>query len=89
LGGFHTGLSVGFGAVSLANNADDSKLAGTTMGGSVFAGWDFVIARSWSFGLALVASGVTSASMKTSSGDDTTYKLGGYSIDLAASLLYF
>ncbi len=89
LGGFHTGLSVGVGMISLSHNADGSSLGGTATSGSVFVGYDFPISRTWEIGLGLIASGVTSAKLKTSSGDDTAYKLNGYSIELGASLLYF
>jgi hypothetical protein len=40
-------------------------------------------------GIALVASGVTAASMKSSSGDESGYKLNGFSFQLAASILDF
>jgi hypothetical protein len=89
LDGFHAGLSAGVGMMSLSHNADGSTLGGTATSGSLFVGYDFAISRTWEIGLGLVASGVTSASLKTSSGDDTAYKLNGYSIELGASLLYF
>lgn len=89
LGGFHGGLSAGFGAVALTNNADDSQLAGFASSGSLFFGYDTVISRSWGFGVALVLSGVTTASLKNTDGEETAYQLKAYAIGLAASLLYF
>lgn len=87
--GFHGGLSAGLGALALSNNADDSKLAGTSVSGSAFVGYDTPIARSWALGITLVVSGVTSASLKNEDGDESGYKLHAFSIQLAASLLYF
>ena len=89
LQGFHGGVSAGLGAISLVNDADNSKLAGTAASGSVFVGYDAAISHSWSLGIALVASGVTTASMKSSSGDESGYKLNGFSFQLAASILDF
>lgn len=87
--GFHGGASAGFGAISLINNADDSKLGGPAMSGSLFIGYDTAIARSWALGLTLAASGVTSTSLKNSDGEETGYKLSAFSIQLGASLLFF
>jgi hypothetical protein len=87
--GFHGGLSAGLGAISLINDADDSKLAGTAVSGSLFLGYDAAISRSWALGLAAVMSGATSASMKDSNGNDSGYKLSAFSIQLGASLLFF
>lgn len=87
--GLHLGLSVGLGALSLENDADASKLVGTAVSGSVLVGYDVAIARAWALGLTLIASGVTTATMKNTSGDESGYKLDAFSVGLAASILYF
>ena len=87
--GFHGGLSAGLGAISLTNNADDSKLSGAALSGSLFLGYDTAISRSWALGLSAVASGITSTSLKNTNGDDAGYKLSAFSIQLGASLLFF
>jgi hypothetical protein len=89
LSGLHGGLSGGFGVMTLTNAADGSQLVGTATAGSLFAGYDFAISRSWALGLMLIASGVTSASMKNTSGEESGYKLNGYSVELSGSILYF
>jgi hypothetical protein len=87
--GFHGGLSAGLGAISLTNNADDSKLTGAAVSGSLFVGYDTAISRSWALGLTAVASGITSSSLKDKDGDESGYKLNAFSIQLGASLLFF
>lgn len=89
-GGWHTGFATGVGAVVLQNSADDSELAGLNLAGSVFGGYDWAIARDWSLGLQLVASGGTKAKMKEDDGDhDTGYRLTPLSLGINASVLYF
>jgi len=88
--GWHVGLSAGLGATSVKNHADDSTMTGTSAAGSLFAGYDWSIGPSWSLGLALVASGGTSATLKTSSDQsDTGYRLKSRSVGISASFLYF
>jgi len=87
--GFHGGLSAGFGAIALTNNADDSTLTGTAASGSLFIGHDTAISRSWALGLTAVASAVTSSSLKNTHGDESGYKLSAFSIQVGASMLFF
>ena len=88
--GWHVGLSAGLGATSVKNHADDSTMTGTSAAGSLFGGYDWAIGPSWSLGLALVASGVTSATLKASSDQsDTGYRLNSRSVGISASFLYF
>lgn len=88
--GWHVGASGGLGAISLLNRADDSTLVGASLSGTLFGGYDWFIAKEWSMGIALLASGVTSANMKESKeGTDAGYRLRAVSVGLAGSILYF
>jgi len=88
--GWHVGLSAGLGATSIKNHADDSTMSGTSGAGSFFGGYDWSIGPAWSIGLALVGSGVTSASLKGSSDQsDTGYHMKSYSVGVSGSFLYF
>jgi hypothetical protein len=88
--GWHAGLSGGLGAVVIKNDADDSSLVGVSPAGSIFGGYDWAIARSWSLGLSLTVSGASAASMKQASGGgDAGYQLTPVSASVQASLLYF
>ncbi len=88
--GWHVGLTAGVGFTSIKNHADDSVMTGTSTAGNVFGGYDWAIGPQWSIGLALVAGGALSASMKDSSQQpDTGYRLRSYSLGLSASFLYF
>lgn len=89
-GGWHTGVAGGLGVVALKNSADDSELAGLNFTGSVFGGYDWTIARDFSVGLQLTASGGTKTKMKEDDGDrDSGYRLTPLSIGVQASVLYF
>ena len=89
-GGWHTGFATGLGVIALKNSADDSELAGVNLAGSVFGGYDWSIARDWSLGLQLTASGGTKTKMREDDGDhDTGYRLTPLSIGVQASVLYF
>jgi hypothetical protein len=87
--GWRAGLSGGLGLAGLVNQADDSTMFGTSLAGSVFGGYDWAIGPSWSMGLALIASGNTSAKLMNSDGDSTGYRLQSFSVGLAGSILYF
>jgi len=88
--GWHAGLGTGVGVIALKQAADDSKLAGLDLAGSVFGGYDWSIGHDWSLGLQLTASGGTQAKIKTDDGDhDTGYRLTPLSIGVQASVLYF
>jgi hypothetical protein len=88
--GWHVGLSAGFGATSIKNQADDKTMSGTSAAGSFFGGYDWAIGPAWSLGLAIVGSGVTSASLKDSSDQSNTgYRLKSYSVGISGSFLYF
>lgn len=89
-GGWHVGLSAGLGVASVLTRADDEIMLGTSVAGSLFAGYDWSIARSWSVGLALAASAASSASMKDESGErELGYDLRSVSFGVEGSLLYF
>jgi hypothetical protein len=88
--GLHLGLGAGLGLVMLVNGADDSTSFGSGGGATLLVGYDWPVARTWALGIALVASGATSASLKDSeSGDDIDYQLAPFSVGLSASILYF
>ena len=88
--GWHVGLSGGLGVTSVKNHADDSTMNGTSAAGGVFGGYDWAIGPEWSIGLALVATGALSASMKNSSDQpDTGYRLKSSSLGISGSFLYF
>jgi hypothetical protein len=88
--GLHLGIGAGLNIVTLVNNADDSTLVGVGGGGTLLVGYDWPVARTWALGVALVASGASSASLKDSeSGDDTDYELMPFAVGLSASLLHF
>jgi len=90
LNGWHLGASGGLGLISLVNRADDSTFVGTGTGGTIFGGYDWFIAKKWSMGISLIASGVTSASLKEAEeGNDAGYRLRGFALGLGGSLLYF
>jgi hypothetical protein len=88
--GLHVGLGAGLGFVSIVNQLDDSVLSGTTGEGTLFAGYDWPIARAWALGLAVVATGSTKTALKwTKSGTDSGYQLAPMSIGVSTSILYF
>lgn len=88
--GLHLGLGAGLGFVMLVNGADDSTAFGSGGAAMLLVGYDWPLARTWALGVALVASGATSASLKDSeSGDDIDYQLAPFSVGLSASILYF
>lgn len=89
-GGWHAGVSAGLGVATVVTRADDEIMLGTSVAGSLFGGYDWSIARSWSVGVALVASGASSASMKDESGErDLGYDLRSVFFGVEGSLLYF
>jgi hypothetical protein len=90
--GWHAGVSSGLGALVLTNSADDSDFGALNFAGSVFAGYDVPLGRSWSLGLQLVAIGGTRAKLLVhESGDprDTGYRLTPFSVGVQGTLLYF
>jgi hypothetical protein len=88
--GLHLGVGVGLSLVMLENSADDSTLVGTGGGATLVVGYDWPVARTWAFGISLVASGATRAALKDSeSGDDTDYDLTPFSLGLSGSILHF
>jgi hypothetical protein len=88
--GLHVGAGVGMGLISVVNQADDNTLSGGSTSGTLLVGYDWPISPTWAFGLALVASGSTSKSLKDQqSKNDSGYKLGASSIGLSVSFLYF
>ena len=91
MGGWHTGLATGLGAVALTNSADDRNAGGLNLGGSVFGGYDWRLGRAWSLGLQLTASGATTTKLKEDNDarTDTGYRLTPLAIGVQASLLYF
>ncbi len=88
--GLHLGIGLGLGFVGLVNEADDSELYGLSGAATLLVGYDMPIAYTWALGIALVAAGSTTASLKESeSGDDADYDLTPFSVGLSASILYF
>ncbi len=88
--GWHTGIATGIGVVGLTNLADDSRLGGVNLSGSVFGGYDWALGRDWAIGLQLTASGGTQTRLREDSGaHDTGYRLTPLSLGVQASLLYF
>jgi hypothetical protein len=88
--GLHLGLGAGLGFISVVNQADNSTMYGTSLGGTLLAGYDWPIAPTWALGVALVASGATTPSLKyQGSGSDAGYRLMPYSIGVGVSLLYY
>ncbi|HEY5961778.1 MAG TPA: hypothetical protein VIV60_34705 [Polyangiaceae bacterium] len=88
--GLHLGLGAGLGIVSTVNQLDNSTQSGTAGAATLMLGYDWPISRAWALGLALVASGSTTATMKHSkSGNESGYELRPFSIGLSTSVLYF
>jgi hypothetical protein len=88
--GWHAGLSAGLGALVVTSHADDSSLVGVSPAGTLFAGYDWPIAKNWSLGLSLTVAGAGAATMKHSSGgEDAGYRLTPFSAGAQISLLYF
>jgi hypothetical protein len=88
--GLHVGLGGGIGFVAIVNQLDDSVLGGTTGEGTLFAGYDWPIARAWALGFAVVATGSSKTTLKwTKSGTDSGYQLAPLSIGVATSIMYF
>jgi hypothetical protein len=82
--GLHVGLGGGLGMVAVANQADEHTYAGTSVAGALVVGYDWPIAPAWAFGLALVATGATRASLKDQQADqDSGYQLAAYTIGLS------
>jgi hypothetical protein len=90
LDGWHVGLSAGLGLTSVKNHVNDSTLSGAGAAGSLFGGYDWAIGPGWSFGVALVASGTLSASLKDTSDQPITgYRMKAYSVGISGSFLCF
>ena len=88
--GWHVGASGGVGTISIVNRADESTLYGFGFAGTLFGGYDWRIAKAWSFGLSMVASAITTSTIKYSDdGADTGYRLHGLSLGVTGSILYF
>jgi hypothetical protein len=93
--GLHVGVGAGLGFVSVVTQADNSTMSGASLAGTLLVGYDWPVAPTWAFGLALVASAARTASLKyqgsqhTESGNDSGYKLMPYSIGLSGSLLFY
>ena len=88
--GWHVGASGGVGTISIVNRADESTLYGFGFTGTLFGGYDWQIAKTWSFGLSMVASGITTSTIKYSDdAADTGYRLHGLSLGVSGSILYF
>ena len=87
--GWHAGISGGLGVTGLVHQADDSTEFGIGAAGSLFGGYDWHIGPQWSLGIAIVASGNTTARMKDNEGDETGYELRAFSVGVAGSFLYF
>jgi hypothetical protein len=88
--GWHVGLSGGIGAILVKNHADESSFVGAGGSGTLFGGYDFSIAKDWSIGLSLLATGTTRATLKEAKEQTHTgYRLGSLAIGLGASILYF
>lgn len=88
--GWHVGASGGVGTIGIINRADDSTLYGYGFTGALFGGYDWRIAKEWSFGLTMVASGITTSTIKYSDdGADAGYRLHGLSLGISGSILYF
>ena len=88
--GWHVGASGGVGTIDIVNRADESTLYGFGFTGTVFGGYDWRIAKEWSFGLSMVASAITSSTIKYSDDSaDTGYRLHGLSLGVSGSILYF
>lgn len=88
--GWHVGFSVGVGPTSVRNDADDSTMSGSSAAGTLFGGYDWAIGPEWSIGLALVASGSRTTSMKYASDQpDPGYRLKSTFLGISGSFLYF
>jgi hypothetical protein len=88
-GGWHAGALAALGALGMTNHADDSSWGGIAASGAVFAGYDWWLGRSLSFGLTLVAAGASRASLNDSNRNDTGYKLAALSMGIELSILYY
>lgn len=89
-GGWHTGGSVGVGVTRLENRADESSIAGASLAGTLFGGYDWAIGRQWAIGLQLVVAGATPVTLRhDSGGDDAGYQLTPVSVGVQGSVLYF
>ena len=86
--GWHVGLGGGLGLLTVENHADDSVLVGAGVAGNILGGYDWLIARKWSVGLALRASVSPSIKLMDEDGEDTGYKLAPWSVGLGGSILY-
>lgn len=88
--GLHVGVGGGVGFVMVSNQADDSSMVGRSTSGTFLLGYDWAVSADWALGLALIASGSTSAKLKHSDSDqDSGYKLSSFTWGVAASILYF
>ena len=86
----HLAGGAGLSMLTLVTGADDVMSFGTGGAATLVVGYDWPIARTWAFGLALVASGATTSSSKDSeSGDRTDYELLPFSVGLSGSILHF
>jgi hypothetical protein len=78
------------GTISIVNRADESTLYGVGFTGTLFGGYDWRIAKAWSFGLSMIASGITTSTIKYSDdAADAGYRLHGLSLGVSGSILYF
>jgi hypothetical protein len=95
-GGWHAGGTVALGAMQITDIVTDANpsapgvpssrdQAGLCFAGGIFGGHDWWIGQQWSLGLALVASGATSATLADRDGAKTGYSLSALSVGLQSS----
>jgi hypothetical protein len=88
--GWHGGGSVGIAMNNLQNLADNSVYFSTGVGGMLFLGYDWHLAKDWGFGLSLVGTLTSKGSYKDQDDQRSThYEMAGYSLGVESSLVYF
>lgn len=83
--GWHLGGDLGVGALLVDAPSQD---VGGVLAASVTGGYEWWYSDEWSFGATLVASGMTRATLRDSSGYDSGYRLGAGSIGVLATFVY-
>ena len=87
-GGWHVGGIVALGGASITDDSG-STMAGASIGGSVFGGYQWWLAPSWSIGLSLAVMGAPTLNLTDTNGNDTGYKMAPFSAALGGRLLYY
>jgi hypothetical protein len=87
-GGWHVGAGVGAGGAAITDDAG-KVIAGISVGGSVFGGYQWWLGGNWSFGISGIVTGTPTLNMTDSRGNDTGYKMVPLFVGAQGVILYY